>query len=65
MQILSDMTYLTSRPLDSAEVLCCAALYLQCVDMRMSACNFVSMLSMSIDSLIRFSNVLSSDKSYD
>jgi proline utilization trans-activator len=42
MRLLPDITYLCTKPFQSMEVLCCAALYLQCVDMRVAAYNLVS-----------------------
>lgn len=42
MQLLPDTVYLWKEPLESTEVLCCAALYLQCLDMRMAAYNMVT-----------------------
>ena len=42
MQTLPDTTYLCKDPIPSMEILCCAALYLQCLDMRSSALLLVS-----------------------
>lgn len=42
MQLLPDQTFLWTDPLQSTEVLCSAALYLQCLDMRIVAYNIVS-----------------------
>ena len=42
MKLLPDMTCLCTDPIQSIEVLCCAALYLQCVDLRNPAYNLVS-----------------------
>jgi proline utilization trans-activator len=42
MKILPDITYLCTEPLQSIEILCCAALYLQCLDSRSAAYNLVS-----------------------
>lgn len=41
MKLLPDTTFLWTDPLQSTEVLCCAALYLQCLDMRIAAYNVV------------------------
>jgi hypothetical protein len=37
MKLLPDVTYLYTDPLHSIEILCCVALYLQCLDYRSSA----------------------------
>lgn len=42
MKLLPDWIYLWREPVQAAEVLCCVALYLQCLDMRILAYNFVS-----------------------
>lgn len=42
MKLLPDISYLCTQPLQSIEILCCAALYLQCLDMRHAAYNLVS-----------------------
>lgn len=42
MQLLPDQTFLWTDPIQSTEVLCSAALYLQCLDMRIVAYNIVS-----------------------
>lgn len=42
MQLLPDTTFFWTDPLQSTEILCCIALYLQCLDMRIVAYNFVS-----------------------
>lgn len=42
MQILPNMVVLSRDPIQATEVLCCIALYLQCLDHRISAYNFVS-----------------------
>lgn len=42
MKLLPDTTYLCYNPIPSIEILCCAALYLQCLDMRSSAYSLVS-----------------------
>lgn len=42
MQLLPDTTQLCKDPTPSMEILCCAALYLQCLDMRESALLLVS-----------------------
>ena len=44
MKLLPDTTYLCNDPIPSIEILCCAALYLQCLDMRSSAYNLVSFI---------------------
>ena len=41
MKILPDITFLFTDPLQSIEILCCAALYLQCLDSRSAAYNLV------------------------
>ncbi|KAL9599047.1 MAG: hypothetical protein Q9219_004081 [cf. Caloplaca sp. 3 TL-2023] len=41
MKLLPDTTYLCHEPIQSMEILCCAALYLQCLDMRSSAYSYV------------------------
>ncbi|KAI5456774.1 hypothetical protein BGZ63DRAFT_366255 [Mariannaea sp. PMI_226] len=41
MQLLPNTIVLTREPLQSTEVLCCIALYLQCLDHRISAYNFI------------------------
>ncbi|RMX85600.1 hypothetical protein D0869_03702 [Hortaea werneckii] len=41
MKLLPDMTCLCTEPIHSIEVLCCAALYLQCVDLRNPAYNLI------------------------
>ena len=46
MKMLPDMTFLCSTdPIQAIEVLICAALYLQCIDMRSSAHNIVRTLA--------------------
>lgn len=42
MQLLPDTMYLYSDAIQSVEILCCAALYLQCIDLRSAAYNTVS-----------------------
>ena len=42
MKLLPDNMFLDNDPLNSIEILCCAALYLQCLDMRASAFSLVS-----------------------
>ena len=42
MKLLPDITYLCTQPLESIEILCCAAVYLQCLDFRSAAYNLVS-----------------------
>jgi len=42
MKLLPDITYLCTRPMEAVEILCCAALYLQCLDFRCPAYNIVS-----------------------
>lgn len=44
MQLLPDITGLYTDPVQSTEVLCCAALYLQCLDLRSAAYNVVSLV---------------------
>jgi hypothetical protein len=41
MKILPDISFLYSDPIESIEILCCAALYLQCLDHRSVAYNLV------------------------
>ncbi|RMY13700.1 hypothetical protein D0867_07377 [Hortaea werneckii] len=41
MKLLPDITCLCTDPIQSIEVLCCAALYLQCVDLRNPAYNLI------------------------
>ncbi|KAK4613741.1 Proline utilization trans-activator [Fulvia fulva] len=41
MQLLPDITGLYTDPVQSTEVLCCAALYLQCLDLRSAAYNVI------------------------
>jgi proline utilization trans-activator len=41
MRMLPDITFLYKEPLQSIEILCCAALYLQCLDSRSAAYNIV------------------------
>lgn len=43
MKLLPDVTLLCADPVQSVEILCCAALYLQCLDMRTAAYNLVSL----------------------
>lgn len=42
MRILPDVGLTTTEPIQSMEILCCAALYLQCLDKRKAAYNQVS-----------------------
>ena len=42
MKLLPDITFLHSDPIQSIEILICAALYLQCLDSRSAAFNVVS-----------------------
>ncbi|KAL8830592.1 MAG: hypothetical protein Q9191_001345 [Dirinaria sp. TL-2023a] len=42
MRLLPDTTYLCNDPIPSIEILCCAALYFQCSDMRDPAYSLVS-----------------------
>lgn len=42
MQLLPDIICLYQCAMQSIEILCCAALYLQCLDMRSAAYNYVS-----------------------
>lgn len=41
MQLLPDITLMCVQPLEAAEVLCCASLYLHCIDSRSAAYNLV------------------------
>ena len=51
MKLFPDNTYLCHDPITSIEMLCCAAIYLQCLDMRATAYSLVS--SMSLCSMTR------------
>lgn len=42
MKLLPDITFLHTQPVNSVEILCCVALYLQCLDFRGSAYTKVS-----------------------
>ena len=42
IKLLPDTAYLCNDPIPSIEILCCAALYLQCLDMRATAYSLVS-----------------------
>lgn len=42
MQLLPDVTYMFNDTIQSIETLCCAALYLQCLDIRSAAYTIVS-----------------------
>jgi hypothetical protein len=44
MKLLPDVTYLWTEPLQAVEVLCCVALYLECLDLRIAAYNYVCAL---------------------
>ena len=46
MKLLPDTTYLCNDPIPSIEILCCAALYLQCLDMRTTAYSLVSSMTL-------------------
>jgi len=41
MKLKPDITYLHTQPLQAVEILCCEALYLQCLDFRSAAYNVV------------------------
>lgn len=41
MKLLPDSIYLCNDPIQSMEILCCAAIYLQCLDMRASAYSLI------------------------
>jgi len=43
MQMLPDQIFLWTDPIQSTEILCCAALYLQCLDLRIVAYTMVSL----------------------
>lgn len=45
MKLLPNVVFLCKQPLDAVEILCCAALYLQCIDFRCPAYNMVSFVS--------------------
>lgn len=45
MRMLPDVGLTASEPIQCMEILCCAALYLQCLDKRKSAYNQVSLIS--------------------
>lgn len=47
MRMLPDVGLTTSEPIQSMEILCCAALYLQCLDKRKAAYNQVSFVVIS------------------
>ena len=47
MKSLPDTTYLCNDPISSIEILCCAALYLQCLDMRATAYSLVSSMTLA------------------
>ncbi|KAH6612413.1 Zn(II)2Cys6 transcription factor [Boeremia exigua] len=51
MQILPDQIFLWTDPVESTEILCCAALYLQCLDMRIVA---YTMIGQAIRTAISF-----------
>lgn len=42
LSLMPDMTYLANEPLETPEMLCCVALYLQCIDHRRAAISYVS-----------------------
>ena len=42
IKLLPDFAFLSNDPIPSMEILCCAALYLQCLDMRINALILVS-----------------------
>lgn len=42
MKLMPDITFLMNEPLQAVEILCCKALYLQCLDFRCAAYNVVS-----------------------
>jgi hypothetical protein len=42
LQLLPDVSVLHQEPIESTEILCCVALYLQALDYRSSAHNYVS-----------------------
>lgn len=42
LSLMPDMTYLADEPLETPEMLCCIALYLQCTDHRRAAISYVS-----------------------
>ena len=52
MKLLPDITYMYSDAVQSIEILCCAALYLQCLDNRSAAYNTVTILSLRTDRTI-------------
>nr|POF01397.1 putative transcriptional regulatory protein c3c7.04 [Quercus suber] len=41
MQLMPDIIFLCTDPLPAIEVLCCASIYLQCLDMRSAAWNLI------------------------
>ena len=47
MKLLPDTMYLYNDPIPSIEILCCAALYLQCLDIRATAYTLVSFTILS------------------
>lgn len=65
MQLLPDVSFLCRDCLHSVEVLCCASLYLQCLDHRSAAYNLVRCLpSPSTLTIFMLRGCLSSHKSY-
>jgi hypothetical protein len=50
LQMLPNMTFLWDEPVQGAEMLCCVALYLHCIEHRGSAYNYVSLSdTLSVD----------------
>lgn len=42
LSLMPDMAYLADEPLETTEMFCCVALYLQCIDHRRAAISYVS-----------------------
>lgn len=55
MRMLPDVGLTTSEPIQSMEILCCAALYLQCLDKRKAAYNQASLTPVA--SCILYANI--------
>ncbi|KAH8788152.1 hypothetical protein F5883DRAFT_478816 [Diaporthe sp. PMI_573] len=43
LSLMPDMTYLADEPLETPEMLCCIALYLQCIDHRRAAISYIGL----------------------
>ena len=53
MKLMPDITFLHTQPIEAVEVLCCQALYLQCLDFRSSACSVVRFQIIAFVNLLR------------